>query len=106
MLTSTESLWSITVNAWGCMLACPWLCKCQFPAFRFADNKMWDTKLNVNFQHNTDMSESMGNSHSHIIPVILKHPYWYEPTFVNERLKNAFELSYSSKLTDMNAHTH
>lgn len=51
------------------------------------------------------MSEDMGNSHSRIIPVILKYPYWYEPTFVNERWKNPFELLYSSKLTDMNAQT-
>lgn len=48
------------------MSSCPWLCKCQFPAFRCVDSKKWDTKLNINSQDNTDvMSEDMGNSHSH-----------------------------------------
>lgn len=52
------------------------------------------------------MTEEMGDSHSHIIPAILKHPYWYELTFMNNRLKkNPFELLYLSKLTDMNAET-
>lgn len=106
MLTSTESLWSIKVIAWGFVSSCPRLCKCQFCAFRFAESKTWVTKLNVNFHHKIDdMSESMGNSHSHTIPVILKHLYWYEPIFVNERSKNAFKLLHSSKLTDMNAYT-
>lgn len=77
MLTSTEALWSSKIICIEVQNeSCPRLCKCQFPAFRFVGSKKRAAKLNINFQHNTDvMSEDMGDFHSHIIPVILKHPY-------------------------------
>lgn len=79
----------------------------RIPCFQLCRQfKKRDTKVNVNLQHNADViSEDMDDSHFHIKSVILKHPYWYELTFMNERLKNYFGLLYLSKLTDMNAQT-
>jgi hypothetical protein len=71
------------------MSPCPWLFSLLSGLPKV---KKKDTTLNANFQHYTDgMSEGKSNSQSHIILVILKHPCWYEPTFMNERLKTPFE---------------